>query len=100
MDILKRRHAESESPWVFRSAKGTLRDPDNTRKYIRQVVLIGVYVGHDGPSTAQDVYMERGVVGQQAGLTLEAWSSGRLQDHGETMDSSGGDEGENPWPLS
>lgn len=38
MDILKRRHAESDSPWVFPSSTGTLRDPDNTRARIRQVV--------------------------------------------------------------
>lgn len=38
MEILKRRRAESQSLWVFPSAVGTLRDPDNTRKYIRAVV--------------------------------------------------------------
>ena len=43
---------------------------------------IADYVGHDKPSTAQDVYMERGVVGQQAGLALEALSSGRLKTMG------------------
>lgn len=99
MDILKRRHAESESPWVFPSATGTLRDPDNTRARIRQVVAgtafeslhphdfrhyvagvlddagltareIADYLGHERISTTQEDYMERGVVGGAAGPAL------------------------------
>jgi integrase len=99
MEILKRRHSESESEWVFPSSRGTLRDPDNTRKYIRRVVddtpfkglhphdwrhyVAGVlddagltarqiadYLGHDRISTTQDDYMERGVVGELVGPAL------------------------------
>ncbi|MFI6030456.1 tyrosine recombinase XerC [Amycolatopsis magusensis] len=98
-EILKRRYAASRSPWVFPSAVGTLRDPDNTRKYMRRVVAgtpfeglhphdwrhyvagvlddagltarqIADYLGHDRISTTQDHYMERGVVGERAGLLL------------------------------
>ncbi|MEU6646944.1 hypothetical protein ABZ863_31020 [Saccharomonospora sp. NPDC046836] len=86
------RHAESQSRWVVPFARGTLRDPDNTRKYMRRVVAgtpfeglhphdwchyvagmldgagltarqIADYLGHEKVSTAQDKYMERGVVG-------------------------------------
>ncbi|MFE0026785.1 tyrosine-type recombinase/integrase [Amycolatopsis sp. NPDC059021] len=99
MDVLKGRFAESLSPWVFPSARGTLRDPDNTRKYIRCVgegtefeglhphdwchYIAGVlddagltarqiadFIGHDKPSTTQDVYMDRGVVGELCGPAL------------------------------
>ncbi|PWV74063.1 Integrase [Prauserella marina] len=99
MDIFKRRHAVSTSPWCFPSTVGTLRDPDNTRKYIRLVVkgtafeglhphdwrhyVAGVlddagltarqiadYLGHERVSTTQDEYMERGVVGEQASIAL------------------------------
>lgn len=111
MDILKRRYADSESPWVFPSSTGALRDPDNTRKYMRRVTAggpfaqlrphdwrhyvagvlddaglsarqIADYLGHDQPSTTQDVYMDRGVVGQQASLALEVRPGGRPQNHG------------------
>jgi integrase len=93
MDILKRRSTDSTSAWVFPSTRGTLRDPDNTRKYIRKVVagtayeglhphdfrhyIAGVlddaglsarqiadYLGHERISTTQEEYMERGVVGE------------------------------------
>jgi len=99
MDMLGRRCAAATSQWCFPSSTGTLRDPDNTRKYIRRVVEgtpfqglhphdwrhyviwrldaaglsareIADYVGHDDPSTTQDVYMERGVVGEEAGAAL------------------------------
>ncbi|ONF67455.1 tyrosine-type recombinase/integrase [Amycolatopsis keratiniphila] len=102
-----------ESPWLFPFSRGTLRDADNTREYIRRVVegtlfaglhphdwrhyLIGVlrdagltarqiadHVGHDKPSTSQDVYVERGGVGPQAGLALEDLSGGCPQNHGPT----------------
>lgn len=105
MDVLKRRYAESLSPWIFPSTKGTLRDPDNTRKYIRRVVAgtafeglhphdwrhyvagvlddagltarqIADYLGHDDVSTTQDVYMDRGVVGEQAAAALHALPCG------------------------
>ncbi|GAB3566030.1 hypothetical protein GCM10027445_12180 [Amycolatopsis endophytica] len=99
LDILKRRYAESDSPWVFPSATGTLRDPDNTRSRIRAVVAgtpfkglhphdfrhyvagvldsagltareIADYLGHERISTTQEDYMERGVVGESAGPAL------------------------------
>ncbi len=99
MDILKRRHAKSESRWVFPSASGTLRDLDNTRGRFRQVVNgtefaglhphdfrhyvagmlddagltareIADYLGHERISTTQEDYMERGVVGEDAGPAL------------------------------
>lgn len=101
MGILKRRHAESDSLWVFPSATGTLRDPDNTRARIREVVAgtpfkglhphdfrhyvagvlddagltareIADYLGHERITTTQEDYMERGVVGGNAGPALGA----------------------------
>jgi integrase len=38
LELLVKRHADSHGPWVFPSTAGTLRDPDNTRKQLRQVV--------------------------------------------------------------
>ncbi|MEU3624087.1 tyrosine-type recombinase/integrase [Amycolatopsis coloradensis] len=99
VDILKQRHESLTSEWCFPSSTGTLRDPDNTRKYIRRVVAgtsfeglhphdwrhyvvdvldaaglsareIADYVGHDDPSTTQDLYMSRGVVGEAASAAL------------------------------
>lgn len=99
MDILKRRHTDSESEWVFPSSANTLRDPDNTRSRIRRVVAgtefegmhphafrhyvatvlddaglsareIADYLGHERISTTQEDYMERGVVGEDAGPAL------------------------------
>lgn len=99
MEILKRREAEAESQYLFPSLRQTLRDPDNTRKYIRQVVAgtefqglhphafrhyvatflddqglkareIADYLGHEQVSTTQEDYMARGVVGERAGLAL------------------------------
>ncbi|PKV93925.1 site-specific recombinase XerD [Amycolatopsis echigonensis] len=99
MLILKARHAASESKWVFPSGAGTLRDPDNTRAQIRRVVAetpfkglhphdfrhyvaavldaagltareIADYLGHERISTTQEDYMERGVVGEDAGPAL------------------------------
>ncbi|MFD4192209.1 tyrosine-type recombinase/integrase [Amycolatopsis thermoflava] len=100
MDVLKRRYSERSCEWVFPSSTDTLRDPDNTRKYMRKVVAdtgfkglhphdfrhyvsgvldhagltarqIADYLGHERISTTQDEYMERGVVGEQAGPALE-----------------------------
>jgi integrase len=99
MQILKRRHAEAESEWVFPSAIGTLRDPDNTRARYRRVVAgtpfegshphdfryyvagvlddaglpareIADYLGHERISTTQEDYIERGVVGEEAGPAM------------------------------
>lgn len=99
MDILKQREAEAETPYLFPSLARTLRDPDNTRKYLRKVVAgtefeglhphdfrhyvadvldraglnareIADYLGHERISTTQEDYMERGVVGEQAGPSL------------------------------
>ncbi|RKT82933.1 Site-specific recombinase XerD [Saccharopolyspora antimicrobica] len=90
MDLLKRRHAESTSQWVYPSSTGTLRDPDNTRRQLREAVHksdweglhpyafrhlvateldaqglsareIADYLGHENPSMTQDVYMNRGL---------------------------------------
>lgn len=84
---------------MFPSATGTLRDPDNTRARIRDVVAdtafkglhphdfrhyvagvldaaglsareIADYLGHERISTTQEDYMERGVVGEKAGPAL------------------------------
>ncbi|HWD04084.1 MAG TPA: site-specific integrase [Amycolatopsis sp.] len=99
MDILKTRHAAARSTWVFPSAAGTLRDPDNTRARFRRVVAatpfeglhphdfrhyvagvldeagltareIADYLGHERISTTQEDYMERGVIGEDAGPAL------------------------------
>jgi integrase len=93
MDILKRRHGERTCDWVFPSSADTLRDPDNLRKQLRNVVAdtpwaglhphafrhfvstrldvagwtarqIADYLGHDRISTTQDEYMDRHVAGE------------------------------------
>ena len=45
IDLLRKRHAESHGPWVFPSTRGTLRDPDNTRKQLRAVVSRNTVAG-------------------------------------------------------
>ncbi|MEV0088034.1 site-specific integrase [Saccharopolyspora sp. NPDC050642] len=99
MDMLKRRHVESESKWVYPTSTGTLRDPDNTRAHIREAVSetdweglhpyafrhlvateldergltarqIADYLGHEDPSMTQDVYMNRGVPSSSASEAL------------------------------
>jgi integrase len=86
--LLQKRHASSHGPWVFPSTRGTLRDPDNTRKQLRDVIagfewaglhphafrhLVAVrldraglsardtvdYLGYERISRMQDVYMSR-----------------------------------------
>ena len=93
MDILKRRHVDRSCEWVFPSSAYTLRDPDNLRKQLRDVVAgtawvglhphafrhfvstrldaagwtarqIADYLGHDRISTTQDEYMDRHVAGE------------------------------------
>ena len=101
IDTLRRRHADSHGPWVFPSTAGTLRDPDNTRKQLRQVLAntewkglhphafrhlvatrldaaglsareIADYLGHEKVSMTQDVYMSRRVAGVAATAALDA----------------------------
>jgi integrase len=43
--LLQRRHTDSAGPWVFPSTRGTLRDPDNTRKQLRDVVAESEWEG-------------------------------------------------------
>jgi integrase len=90
MELLITRHSTSHGPWVFPSTAGTLRDPDNTRKQLRQTLAdtewanlhphvfrhlvagrldaeslsarnIADYLGHERVSMTQDVYMARRV---------------------------------------
>lgn len=99
MDILRRRHEDGLCEWVFPSTRQTLRDAENTRKYLRRALActqweglhphsfrhfvatrldeagltarqIADYLGHDHISTTQEVYMDRGVVGVEAGQAL------------------------------
>jgi integrase len=88
--------------WVFPSTRGTLRDPDNTRKQLREVVAgtswaglhphafrhlvatrldaaglsareIADYLGHERVSMTQDVYMTRKATGAGARAALDAF---------------------------
>lgn len=99
MKLLQRRHEQADSKWVFPSASGTLRDPDNTRADLRDEVAdtawvglhphafrhlvatrldeaglsareIADYLGHDRVSMTQDVYMNRKTVGGSAAQAL------------------------------
>lgn len=98
--ILLRRYEAAAGEWVFPSTRGGLRDPDNTRKQLRDVVRatpweglhphafrrlvatqmdaagasareIADYLGHERVSLTQDVYMTRGVTGGAAGAALD-----------------------------
>lgn len=100
MELLKRRHQDSAGPWVFPSTSGGLRDPDNTRKQLREVVRgtewqglhphafrhlvatrldakglsareIAACLGHERISMTQDVYMSRGVSGAAAAAAMD-----------------------------
>lgn len=102
LDTLRRRHEESHGPWVFPSTAGTLCDPDNTRKQLRQVLAdtewkglhphafrhlvatrldgaglsareIADYLGHEKVSMTQDVYMSRRVAGVAAAIALDGF---------------------------
>lgn len=104
METLRRRHEESHGRWVFPSTAGTLRDPDNTRKQLRQVLAgteweglhphafrrlvatrldavglsareIADYLGHEKVSMTQDVYMSRRVAGAAASVALDGFGS-------------------------
>ncbi|MGI8309928.1 site-specific integrase [Saccharopolyspora hattusasensis] len=99
VETLKRRHAESESKWVYPTSTGTLRDPDDTRAFLREAVEgtaweglhphafrhlvateldgqgltareIADYLGHEQVSMTQDVYMNRGIVSSSAAEAL------------------------------
>ncbi|SFE29963.1 Site-specific recombinase XerD [Actinopolyspora alba] len=99
VDLLRRRHESAETEWVFPTASGTLRDPDNTRADLRTVLAgtewvglhphafrhlvatrldeaglsareIADYLGHDRVSMTQDVYMNRKTVGDSAARAL------------------------------
>lgn len=99
MSLLRCRQAASTSRWVFPSSTDTLRDPDNTRRNIRNVVAgsaweglhphafrhlvatvldaagltareIADYLGHEKISTTQDVYMDRKARGERAAKAL------------------------------
>jgi integrase len=98
--LLRRRHANPHSRWVFPSTRGTLRDPDNTRKQLREMVAgsaweglhppafrhlvatrldaaglsareIADYLGHERISMTQDVYMSRRATGANAAAALD-----------------------------
>lgn len=102
MELLVRRHRDSAGPWVFPSTAGTLRDPDNTRKQLRDAVAgsewaglhphvfrhlvatrldaaglsareIADYLGHEKVSMTQDVYMSRKTRGTNAAAALGAF---------------------------
>jgi integrase len=100
--LLRRRHGDSHGPWVFPSTRGSLRDPDNTRGQLRDVVVgtaweglhphafrhlvatrldkaglsareIADYLGHERISMTQDVYMARRATGVNAGVALDSF---------------------------
>lgn len=101
MDVLRRRFEERRCEWVFPSvARDTLRDPDNTRARLRDVVEgtewvglhphafrhfvatqleaagmtareIADYLGHDKISVTQDEYLDRHIAVIQAGALPE-----------------------------
>jgi integrase len=100
LDLLKRRHVESLCAWIFPTTTLTLRDPDNTRARLRDVVRgthweglhphafrhlvatqldraglsareIADYLGHERVSMTQDVYMSRGTNGIAAAAALD-----------------------------
>lgn len=99
VELLVKRHAGSHGQWVFPSTAGTLHDPDNVRKQLRQTVAgtewaglhphvfrhlvatrldaeglsareIADYLGHERVSMTQDVYMARRTSGAAASIAL------------------------------
>ncbi|MEU4444039.1 site-specific integrase [Actinosynnema sp. NPDC050801] len=99
-EVFAKRQADAYAEWVFPSASGSLRDPDNTRKSLRRVLAgtgweglhphafrhlvatrldeaglsareIADYLGHAQVSMTQDVYMNRKAVGGAAAAALE-----------------------------
>jgi integrase len=100
IDLLRRRHEDSAGAWVFPGTSGGLRDPDNTRKQLRELVAgseweglhphafrhlvatrldakgltaraIADYLGHERISMTQDVYMTRGATGAAAAAAMD-----------------------------
>lgn len=99
MALLRRRADGDVTGWVFPSAAGTLRDPENTRTQLRKAVAgtrfeglhphafrhlvalmldeaglsareIADYLGHEKISMTQDVYMARRATGGSAARAL------------------------------
>lgn len=100
MALFRRRYETAHGAWVFPSTAGTLRDAENTRSRLREVLkgtpweglhphafrrLVATqldakglsaretadYLGHERISMTQDVYMSRGVAGAAAGAALD-----------------------------
>ena len=100
MATLVRRYEAAHGEWVFPSTRGTLRDPDNTRGRLRDVIAgteweglhphafrrlvatrldaagltareIADYLGHERVSMTQDVYMTRKSNGINAAAALQ-----------------------------
>ncbi|MFT7837568.1 site-specific integrase [Saccharothrix sp. BKS2] len=98
--VIGKRLTDTSAEWVFASAAGSLRDPDNTRKSLRRALAgtdweglhphafrhlvatrldeaglsareIADYLGHAQVSMTQDVYMNRRTVGRAAADALE-----------------------------
>lgn len=99
MDVFRRRRADGSAQWVFPTSTGTLRDPANTRGFLREAVAgtqweglhphafrhlvatqldgaglsareIADYLGHERISMTQDVYMNRKTAGSSAAEAL------------------------------
>ncbi|MGB7798279.1 MAG: site-specific integrase [Pseudonocardiaceae bacterium] len=100
LDLFRRRHTGALGEWIFPSTRLTLRDPDNTRARLRDVVRgtpweglhphafrhlvatrldqaglsareIADYLGHERISMTQDVYMSRQMTGVAAAAALD-----------------------------
>jgi integrase len=100
LDLFRRRHDDALSEWIFPSTRLTLRDADNTRARLRDVVHktpseglhphafrhlvatrldqaglsareIADYLGHERISMPQDVYMSRQTTGAAAATALD-----------------------------
>lgn len=98
--LRQKRHTDPPGPWVFTSTRGTIRDPDNTRERLREVVAgtewqglhlhafrhlvatrldaagpsareIADHLGHERVSTTQDVHLSRKSTGTNARAALD-----------------------------
>ena len=101
MHTFIRRYETANGPWVFPSTRGTLRDAENTRSRLRELLNgteweglhphafrrlvatrldakglsardIADYLGHERVSMTQDVYMARRVTGALAANAMES----------------------------